>query len=211
VSPPTVAYLRVSSRSQTIATQRDAIERAATARGERVVTWYSETESAKRLARPELERLRRDARGGRLGRLYVYRLDRLSRTGIRDTLALVHEFRAHGVELVSLGDGFDLAGPAADLVIAVMAWAAEMERLRIGERISDARKRVEGAGGHWGRPRAALPLGAVPRALALRSQGISMREVARRLGVPRNTLTRALAAQNPPPVAGPQGAKKTRA
>ena len=64
MSPPTVAYLRVSSRSQTIATQRDAIERAATARGDRVATWYSETESGKRLARPELERLRRDARGG---------------------------------------------------------------------------------------------------------------------------------------------------
>ena len=92
-----------------------------------------------------------------------------------------------------------------------MAWAAEMERLRIGERIADARRRVEGSGGHWGRPRAALPLGALPRAASLRAQGISMREVARRLGVPRNTLTRALAAQNPPPVAGPQGGRKTKA
>jgi DNA invertase Pin-like site-specific DNA recombinase len=41
---------------------------------------------------------------------------------------------------------------AAAVVIAVVAWAAQMERQALGERISAARARVEAKGGRWGRP-----------------------------------------------------------
>ncbi len=41
--------------------------------------------SGKALTRTELERLRREVRAGRVSRLYLFRLDRLSRSGIRDT------------------------------------------------------------------------------------------------------------------------------
>lgn len=49
----------------------------------------------------------------------------------------------HGCELASVADGFGLDGPAAEVGLAVMAWAAKMERLAINERISAARERVE--------------------------------------------------------------------
>lgn len=42
----TAAYVRVSSKAQTLAMQRDAIEREARARGDRITTWYCEKESA---------------------------------------------------------------------------------------------------------------------------------------------------------------------
>src|SRR6266852_4760025 len=147
------AYVRVSSRSQDHAMQRHAVERAAAARGDEVRVWYSEKRSAKTIARPVLDRLRADAREGKVRKLYVYRLDRLTRSGIRDTLEVVEELRAAGVELVTVADGFDLEGPAAEIVLCVMAWAAKMERLAINERISAARDRVEAEGGAWGRPR----------------------------------------------------------
>ena len=73
--------------------------------------------------------------------------------GIRDTFEVIEELRAHGVELVSVSDGFALDGPAAEVVLAVMAWAAKMERLAINERISAARERVEAEGRSWGRPK----------------------------------------------------------
>lgn len=38
-----------------------------------------------------------------------------------------------------MADGIDLNGPAAEVVLAVLAWAAKMERLAINERISAAR------------------------------------------------------------------------
>lgn len=73
------AYLRVSSRAQDFATQRAAIERTAKARGDSITEWRSEKRSGKLLARPELDRVRADARAGAISKLYVYRLDRLTR------------------------------------------------------------------------------------------------------------------------------------
>jgi DNA invertase Pin-like site-specific DNA recombinase len=127
-------YIRVSSRAQDHTTQRTAIERAAAARGDVITTWFAEKKSAQTMARAELQRLRADARGGNVRKLYVFRLDRLTRSGIRDTFELVEELCAHGVEIVSVADGFDLNGPAAEIVLAVMSWASKMERIAIGER-----------------------------------------------------------------------------
>jgi DNA invertase Pin-like site-specific DNA recombinase len=79
------AYVRVSSRAQTLEMQKAAIVRASAARGDKIATWYAEKQSARTLARAELARLRADARAGAVRRLYVFRLDRLARSGIRDT------------------------------------------------------------------------------------------------------------------------------
>jgi len=90
------AYIRVSSRTQDHGMQRAAIERAAAARGDTIGAWYAEKRSGKTITRPELDRLRADARAGSVRRVYVFRLDRLTRSGIRDTLEVVEGFRGHG-------------------------------------------------------------------------------------------------------------------
>jgi DNA invertase Pin-like site-specific DNA recombinase len=78
------AYLRVSSRAQDFATEKAAIERAASARGDSITTWYSEKRSGKLLAGPELDRLRRDARAGAVRRLFDPRKNNPhSREGVR--------------------------------------------------------------------------------------------------------------------------------
>jgi DNA invertase Pin-like site-specific DNA recombinase len=184
------AYLRVSSRAQDFATQKAAIERAATARGDVIADWRAEKRSGKTLARPELDRLRADARAGHVRRLYVFKLDRLTRSGIRDTFEVIEELRAHGAELVSVSDGFALDGPAAEVVLAVMAWAAKMERLAINERISAARERVEAEGRSWGRPRR-LTAEEIARVRELRVAGRSLRQIAMALKVPLATVARA--------------------
>jgi DNA invertase Pin-like site-specific DNA recombinase len=209
------AYLRVSSRAQDHASQRAAIERVAAARGDAVAIWYSEKRSGKVLARPELDRVRADARRGHVRRLYLFKLDRLTRSGIRDTFEVIEELRAHGCQIVSVADGFDLEGPCAEVVLAVMAWAAKMERIAINERISAARERVEAEGRSWGRP-CRLDERDVRRAVTLREGGRSVREIAVALKVPRSTVARALAASQkvpakkapeapvPPTASGPQ-------
>src|SRR5690348_8209640 len=85
------AYVRVSSKAQDLGMQRGAVERAAAARGDVVDVWYAEKKSARTLARPELDRLRVDARSGLVRKLYLFRLDRLTRSGIRDTFEVVEE------------------------------------------------------------------------------------------------------------------------
>ena len=198
-----VAYVRVSSRAQDDASQRSAIERAAHARGDLITSWFAEKRSGRTLARPELDRLRADARAGHVRQLYVYRLDRLTRSGIRDTLGVIEELRAHGCEVVSVADGFDLNGPAAEIVLAVLSWAAKMERLAINERMDAARARLEAEGRRWGRPRR-MDEAQVARVLELRQAGRSLRQVAIAIKVPLATVARAArsACQKPPSPTG---------
>lgn len=184
------AYVRVSSKAQDYASQRAAIERAANARGDKIKEWYAEKKSAKTIAREELGRLRADVRAGHVRRLYVFRLDRLARSGIRDTFEVVEELRAHGCELVTVADGFDLNGPAADVVLAVMAWAAKMERLAINERISAARERLAKEGRAWGRPPRLTPRERKGVA-SMRRAGHTIRQIAVALKIPRSTVARA--------------------
>ena len=171
--------------------QRDAIERVARARGDEVAVWYSEKASGRSLKRLELDRLRADARHGRVRRLYIFKLDRLTRSGLVDTVSVVREFQRAGVELVSVSDGFDLAGPAAELIVGVMGWAAEFERQSIATRTKAARVRLEAEGGSWGRPRR-MGAADVTRANELRASGLSIRDIAVSMKVPRATLARAL-------------------
>jgi DNA invertase Pin-like site-specific DNA recombinase len=186
------AYIRVSTRQQDHAAQKRAISQAATARGDTVGRWFEEKKSAKTLDRPVLTELRAAVKRGEFRKLYVFRVDRLARSGIRDTLAVVDELRGHGCKLATVADAFDLDGPSGDVVLAVMAWAAQMERQALSDRISAARDRVEAAGGRWGRPRRIDP-GALSRAHTLRCQGRTIRQVAAQLKIPWSTLQRALA------------------
>ncbi len=186
------AYIRVSSLTQSHATQRHAIESRARERGELAeLAWFEETISAKTMNRPELERLRAAVRARTVSRLYVFRLDRLSRSGIRDTFQVIEEMREHGCELVSISDGFDLAGPAADVIVAVMAWAAQQERLVRNERIAAARTRLAAAGEPWGRPPRMTPAERASAA-TMRRDGATLRTIAAALGIPRATVARAL-------------------
>lgn len=185
-----VGYLRVSSKSQTIDMQKAAVERAAAARGDTITEWYSEKASAKTMKREALERLRADARGGHIKRLYVFRYDRLSRTGIRDLLNVLAEFKAYGVELIAVADLVDLGGPASEMILAALAFAAQLERQAIGERIAAARLRLEEAGRPWGRPERQFDRAEARR---LRSEGMSIRRIAMTLKIAKSTVQDALA------------------
>ncbi len=192
------AYVRVSSKAQDLSTQRDAIERAAAVRGDSIGTWIEEKRSAKTLARPGLDQLRADARSGLVRRLYVFKLDRLCRTGVGDTFTVLGELRTAGVELIAVADNLHLKPGTDDLTSEVFVFAlglaAKLERAAINDRISAARERVERGGGRWGRPRR-LDDATVARVQELRSAGRSMRQIAVALKVPLSTVGRAALSQ----------------
>src|SRR5262245_58028609 len=93
------AYIRVSSKSQDHAMQRDAIVGRIGAAAAAEVAWYAETASAKTNDRAELRRLLADVRAGKVREVYAFRLDRLCRTGVSDTFKVVAELRGAGVVL----------------------------------------------------------------------------------------------------------------
>lgn len=183
---PVAAYVRVSTRGQSVAMQRDAIQRAALARGLVIDEWFAEKAGGAAGSRPQLDWLRHEVQAGKFGLVIVYRLDRLSRGGIRSTLALVDEFKAHGCRIESIADGFSLEGPAADIVLAVLAWAAQMERAAIGERVAASRVKVEASGGQWGRPRRVDE--ATCAKVRTLSKSRTVRQIAMSLKIPKSTV-----------------------
>ena len=191
------AYMRVSTSGQSFPTQRHAIERVSRARGDVVHAWFEEKKSAATTDRSTLHEVRALARAGKLRKLYVYAIDRLSRTdSIRETLQVAEELQKHGCSVISCSDGFDIDGPASDLVLAVIAFGAKFERRRIGARVRDAHAAHKAAGRPWGRPRAVAAI--KQREIhALKAKGLSIRDVARKARVRRSTVANVLSKKGP--------------
>jgi len=88
------AYVRVSSRQQSLEAQKSAILKAAEARGDEITHWYGEKASAYVGERAELAALRAAVRRGEHRKVYVFRIDRLSRAGVLGTFTIVAELKA---------------------------------------------------------------------------------------------------------------------
>lgn len=189
------AYLRVSSKAQDFPTQRAAVERAAAARADSIGTWYSEKKSGTTMSRPELERLRGDVRTGIVKKVYCFKLDRLTRTGVGDTYRLIDEFKAAGCELIAVADNLHLKPGTDDMVTEVICFAlslaARLEVAAKNDRIAAALDRVEAEGGTWGRPSRLSDTDLV-KLQALRTEGRTIRQIAVAMKVPRSTIGRAL-------------------
>lgn len=186
-----VAYIRVSTAGQDHAYQRREIELAARARGEPIERWYADVASGRSLERTELRKMRAALGTGAVRVVWVWRIDRLTRSGISDTLALVREIRDAGAVLRSVADGYAVdGGPLGELVLAVLAFAAQLEREKIAENQAAARARLESQGRSWGRP--SLPAHTRDAARALLSQGKKTPEIARELKISRTSVRRLL-------------------
>lgn len=183
--------MRVSTPQQSEALQREAIQRAVSARGEKVELWFSEKRGGAKLDRPELEAVRALARRGELAQLWVFRLDRLAR-GALYLANVVRELRDHGCRVVSVSEGIDTAGPWADGIMALLGMFGEMELEAIRERTAAARKKAEAAGKRWGRP----PAGSRDQRAYLRQMldsGLTLRSAAKEAGLSYGTAQRILA------------------
>lgn len=186
------AYLRVSTATQDEGMQREAIVRAAAARGRPVDDWFADDASRDRFDRPGLVAMRDLARRGRLGVVWVWRLDRLG-SGALALLTVVKELKTSGVQICSVSESFDSSGPFADAILAVIGAMAESELEAIRARTAEARARAERAGKHWGRPPASTAEQRAALALAL-SQGLTLRKAAKQAGLSYGTAQRIVTA-----------------
>lgn len=185
------AYLRVSTASQDEGMQREAISRAAAARGQPVDEWFQDDGARDAWDRPGLVQLRELARRGRLGVVWVWRLDRLG-AGALAMLTVVTELRNCGVQLCSVSESFDSKGPFADAMIAMLGAIAESELEGIRARTAEARARAERAGKRWGRP----PAGTDGQRIALLGElekGLTLRKAAKAAGLTYGSAQRILA------------------
>ena len=188
-------YARCSTQEQTVDLQLDGLRDYAKARGLEVIGEYvDDGVSGAKEKRPALDRLMADAHRRAFDVVLVWKLDRLGRS-LSHLIRLVDTFGSLGVDLVSLGDpGLDTSSPHGRLIFSVMGAVAEFERDLIRERTRAGMASAKRRGSRVGRPRAHVPVG---QARALLAQGLSQVAVARKLGVSRSTLRRALTEKVP--------------
>ena len=192
--PRAAIYLRVSTADQTVANQLPDLQRLAAARGLDCEV-YEDVMSGSTFKRPAFERMMRDARQGKIQFILVWALDRLGRSMLK-MIETVVELDRLGVSVVSHQETWlDTAGPTRGLLVAIIAWVAEQEKVRLIERTCAGIARARAAGKTLGRPRAELDLDELCR---LRSNGLSIKQAAAKLGVGVGTVHRALQSSDVP-------------
>ena len=92
--------------------------------------------SGKNTQRPDFQRLMKDIRAGRIDRLYVYRLDRFSRS-VADFGNLWNTLQEHRVEFVSVSENFDTSMPMGRAMLHIIMVFAQLERETTAERVKD--------------------------------------------------------------------------
>ncbi|MHA2790222.1 recombinase family protein (plasmid) [Corynebacterium sp. S7] len=188
--PPTgqkVSYLRVSSKDQSIARQREALAHLGIRK-----EFVDEISARSRADRPGLEACLEYLRDG--DELHVASIDRLARSLI-DLKELVTELTNQGVTVVFHKEGLRFAAdtddPTANLMLGVLGSFAEFERAIIRERQAEGIALAKKAGKYTGRPKA-LSDKQVADARRRIAGGESKTSVAEGLGIGRSTLYRYL-------------------
>ncbi|MBE5785639.1 MAG: recombinase family protein [Clostridiales bacterium] len=92
--------------------------------------------SGKDTKRPAFHTMMQDVASGRVEKVIVYRLDRLSRS-ILDFAEMIEVFRKNGVEFVSCREKFDTAAPIGNAMLNIIMVFAQLERETIQLRMRD--------------------------------------------------------------------------
>lgn len=153
--------------------------------------------SGSRERRPALDNLLALCRKRQVDAVVVYRYDRFARS-LRQLVNALEEFRALGIEFISLHEGVDTSTANGRLVFGIFASIAEFERELIRDRVRSGLAAAKAKGKHVGRPKVAVD-GA--RIAFLRVQGRSWSEITRETGISKGTAQRALAGLPKSPIA----------
>jgi DNA invertase Pin-like site-specific DNA recombinase len=181
--------MRVSRSERQVSMQDDETRELIERRGWKLVDSYvDEGVSGTRERRPELDPLGEDARRHRFDLVVVWRADRLFRS-LKHMVVTLDEWAALGVGFVSATEVFDTSSAQGRLLMHLVSAFAEFERTVIVERVRAGLAAARRRGARLGRPQARLD---DERLLELRTGGMSVRQIARELGVGSSTIQRRL-------------------
>jgi DNA invertase Pin-like site-specific DNA recombinase len=191
-------YARVSTVEQEPENQLRQLHDFAAAREWQALEFVDRGVSGAKDRRPALDALLKAARSRKLDVILVTKLDRVGRS-IHHLLTLAKELQAVGVDLVALDQAIDTTTPSGRLLFHVLAAIAEFERDLIRDRVISGLRRAKAQGTRLGRPRRHHV--DVARAADMRSEGRSLRAIARALNLPpsaASAVARAICPKSPP-------------
>ena len=106
-------------------------------RSEKIITFVDDGFSGGNLDRDGYIKMMKLVEKGKISKVVVYRLDRISRSLV-DFLSVMQTFKQHNVKFVSSQESFDTASTYGELVVRILAVFAEFERNSIIERVTQA-------------------------------------------------------------------------
>ncbi len=186
-------YLRVSSKSQRVRSQRHEIERYLAANGVADARWFIDNGVIGAvMARPALDELKRAIFTGEVDTVVIYALDRLARNAL-EGLNLIGDWLKRGVRLVVITMQMDFSGEVGQMIASLLLHIAQMERTRIRERQAAGIQAARASGKRWGGRRPGVGRKTDPkRAHQLCQRGLTHGEIAAALAVSRRTVVRML-------------------
>ena len=183
-------YIRVSARDQNPERQLLALRDLPIPAG----NLFVDRQSGKDFHRPQYQKLLRRLRPNDL--VYVKSIDRLGRN-YREILEQWRLLtRKKGADIVVLDmplldtrRGKDLLGSfVSDMVLQVLSFAAENERVNIRQRQAEGIAAAKARGVKFGRPERALPESFWPLCQAWREGRVTLRQAAAACGLPPSTF-----------------------
>lgn len=184
-------YARVSTRDrQESQNQLRVLRRWAEAYPEgELVGEYVDADSGAKSNREAFERLFADAHRRRFDLVVFWALDRFSREGVLETLNYLNQLEQYGVRFVSHEERFlDSSGMFREALISILATLAKQERVRMSARVRAGMERARAQGKRISRPPIPGEVQEEIRRLTSDSEGLSLRQVARQLGVSVETV-----------------------
>ena len=182
-------YARVSTKDQDCELQLDELRRMAEVRQVIVVNEYVDRGvSGTKDRRPALDQLMKHARRRKFDSVWVWRFDRFARS-LRHLVTALDEFSALGVDFMSHQEAVDTSTPAGRMLFQIIGAMAEFEREIICERVVAGIQRAKAKGKRLGRP----PVDVDPETvIGLRATGLSLRNIAKEVGVSAGTVHKLL-------------------
>ncbi len=182
-------YVRVSTKDQSVGMQLNDLERYSKERGLNIFKVYEDNGvSGTKETRPALGQLMDDARKRKFDIVLVWRFDRFARSTKHSVNAL-YEFRNLGIDFISYQENIDTSSPLGEAIFTIISAMSKLERDIIAERVKGGLRKARANGITLGRPNSVIDM---DKLIKYKEQGMSIREIAKELGLSRGKVERTL-------------------
>lgn len=185
-------YSRVSTTHQNVELQEREIKAYLQSKPDEyiLIEGYSDIGiSGSKSSRPELNRLLEDAKTGKFEVLIIWKMDRLGRS-LSHLIKLVDDLKNCNVKIISVKDNLDFTTPSGELLFHLLGAMAQFERELIKERVISGLEAAKAKGIKLGREKDSDRDDDLIK--DLRHQGLSIRAIAKKLGITGSKVQRSL-------------------
>ena len=106
-------------------------------KAEKIVTFVDNGFSGGNVDRDGFQQMMRQVERGKISKIIVYRLDRISRS-LSDFVNILNTLKQYNVKFISSQESFDTSSPYGEMIVKILMVFAEFERQSIIERVTQA-------------------------------------------------------------------------